>query len=76
MTEKIEQLKPEALWRYFLEICHVPRPSKKEEKIAEYLRNFGKKLGFETTTDAAGNVVSYPAKSYRHGRGKEQRCST
>ncbi|MCX6252256.1 MAG: aminoacyl-histidine dipeptidase [Bacteroidetes bacterium] len=57
MTEKIEHLKPEPLWRYFLEVCQVPRPSKKEEKIAEYLRNFGKEHEFETITDIAGNVL-------------------
>jgi dipeptidase D len=57
MTQTLEQLKPESLWRYFREVCQVPRPSKKEEKIAEYLRAFGKKYGFETHTDEAGNVI-------------------
>lgn len=57
MAEKIEQLRPERLWHYFLEICKIPRPSKKEEKIAEYLRNFGRTSGLTTITDEAGNIL-------------------
>ena len=57
MTEKIEQLKPERLWHYFLEVCKIPRPSKKEEKIAEYLKNWGISAGFEILTDEIGNVL-------------------
>ena len=33
MGNTLNQLKPERLWYYFSEICKVPRPSKKEEKI-------------------------------------------
>jgi dipeptidase D len=57
MTEIIAQLKPERLWHYFLEVCKIPRPSKKEEKIAEFLRNFGKTSGLETFTDQTGNIL-------------------
>jgi dipeptidase D len=57
MTESIEQLKPERLWHYFLEVCKIPRPSKREEKIAQYLRDFGKAMGLETLTDETGNVL-------------------
>ena len=37
------ELKPASVFHYFDEICQVPRPSKKEEKIIEYLKAFGKK---------------------------------
>jgi len=57
MEEKIAQLKPERLWHYFLEICTIPRPSKKEEKIREYLLEFGRRSGFETLSDEAGNIL-------------------
>ncbi len=57
MSNEIASLKPERLWQYFLEICNIPRPSKKEEKIAEYLRSFGKDHGLETITDDIGNVL-------------------
>lgn len=57
MNKVLNQLKPEAVWRYFEEICQVPRPSKKEEKIIAFLQEFGKKQGLETLTDAVGNVL-------------------
>ena len=57
MTEKIEQLEPARLWHYFAEICKIPHPSKKEDKLTDYLRNFGKTFGFETVTDKVGNVL-------------------
>ena len=57
MTETIEQLRPERLWHYFLEVCKIPRPSKKEKKIAEYLRNFGRTSGLTTITDETGNIL-------------------
>lgn len=55
-------LEPKDVWHYFGEICQVPRPSKKEEKIIAYLMDFGKKHNLDTKTDAAGNVlISKPA---------------
>ena len=32
--EIFKGLQPELVWSYFEEICKIPRPSKKEEKIA------------------------------------------
>ena len=52
-----KDLKPAGVFGYFEEICQVPRPSKKEEKIIAYLQDFGKKHGLETRTDKAGNVL-------------------
>lgn len=52
-----ESLKPEALWHYFEEICRIPRPSKKEGKIAAYLMDFARKQGLEARQDEAGNVL-------------------
>jgi dipeptidase D len=57
MINDIQQLKPERLWHYFIEICKIPRPSKKEEKIAAYLRDFALKHHLECTIDEAGNVL-------------------
>jgi dipeptidase D len=53
----ILQLKPERVWYYFNEICKIPRPSKKEEKITAWLVDFGKVQGLETITDEVGNVL-------------------
>lgn len=54
---QIEQLQPAEIWKYFLEICKIPRPSKKEEKIAKYLMDFAKEHKLEANQDAAGSVV-------------------
>jgi len=57
MESILNNLKPEIVWSYFEEICQIPRPSKKEEKIREYLIAFGKQNNLETKTDEAGNVI-------------------
>ena len=57
MEDKIAQLNPERLWYYFLQICKIPHPSKKEEKIVQYLLDFGKEKGLETLKDETGNVL-------------------
>ncbi len=50
-------LKPERVWYYFNKILQIPRASKKEEKIIEYLLNFGKEQKLETLKDEVGNVL-------------------
>ncbi len=57
MEDKISQLNPERLWYYFLQICRIPHPSKKEEKIVQYILDFGNKMGLETMTDKTGNIL-------------------
>ena len=55
------------LWNYFDDICKVPRPSKKEEKIRQFLVDFAKGNNLDIKTDKTGNVlISKPA-----GRGRE-----
>ncbi|MDP4185310.1 MAG: aminoacyl-histidine dipeptidase, partial [Bacteroidota bacterium] len=48
---------PASVWGYFEEICQVPRPSKKEEKIVAFLLDFAKKHNLDAKSDAVGNVV-------------------
>lgn len=57
MNQSLQSLKPEKLWYYFSEVLKIPRPSKKEEKIIEYLKVFGKNHNLETILDDVGNVV-------------------
>lgn len=57
MENVFQNLKPEQVWQYFAEICKIPHPSKKEEKMVKYLLDFGKKHNLETLTDEVGNVV-------------------
>ena len=53
----IKDLTPSIVWDNFYKITRIPRPSKHEEKIREYLLNWGKEHGFETFTDKTGNVI-------------------
>jgi dipeptidase D len=53
----IRNLQPKELWNYFHEITQIPRPSKKEKKIVEYMVDFGKKHNLETVVDKVGNVI-------------------
>lgn len=58
----IKDLKPELVFSIFDEITNVPRPSKKEEKIRQYLLDFAAKHDIAVKTDPIGNVVmSRPA---------------
>ena len=58
----IKDLQPALIWSIFDEITKVPRPSKKEGKIREYLLEFAKKHNIQAKTDKVGNVVmSKPA---------------
>lgn len=57
MREEIAKLKPQRVWHYFLEITKVPRPSKKEERILQYLIDFAKKHNLEYDQDDTGNLV-------------------
>ncbi len=54
--EKIE-LKPASVFEMFARINAVPRPSKKEEKMIAFLKDFGEGLGLETIVDETGNVL-------------------
>ena len=51
------ELKPARVFEQFAKINEIPRPSKHEERMIEYLQEFGKSHGFETETDETGNVV-------------------
>jgi dipeptidase D len=50
-------LQPQPLFNYFEQICQVPRPSKKEEKIRQFLLDFAKENNLHSKTDEAGNVL-------------------
>jgi dipeptidase D len=53
----IRDLEPKKLWNYFHELTQIPRPSKKEKMIVEYMKEFGKKHNLETIVDKPGNVI-------------------
>ncbi|MEI8114688.1 MAG: aminoacyl-histidine dipeptidase [Bacteroidia bacterium] len=68
--KRLKSLSPQPLWNYFEDICQIPRPSKKEEKIMRFLLDFSKKNGLKARQDEIGNLlISKPASA---GREKDQ----
>jgi len=57
MNEAIRNLEPRALWNKFADLNAVPRPSKKEERVIAFMKDFGDNLGLETIEDEVGNVI-------------------
>jgi dipeptidase D len=57
MSQEIRNLEPKALWNKFADLNAVPRPSKKEERVIEFMKNFGTSLGLETFEDEIRNVI-------------------
>lgn len=57
MTKDIRALEPTELWNNFADLNSVPRGSKKEEKVIQFMVDFGKKLNLDTIVDTVGNVI-------------------
>ncbi len=57
MSDAITGLKPEPVWRYFAEISGIPRCSKNEARIAQYVLDKANELGLEAKQDRFMNVV-------------------
>ena len=60
----LSQLNPEPLWIYFEEICNIPRLSKNEGKIRQYLLEFAKKHNLESKEDEVGNILIVKPPAY------------
>ncbi len=54
---ELSHLEPQLIWKNFAALNSVPRPSKKEEKVIEFIKKFGENLNLETTVDEVGNVI-------------------
>lgn len=57
MNKEIYNIEPKEVWRHFYSLTQVPRPSKHEDKIQEFMVKFGNDLGLETIKDEIGNVI-------------------
>ena len=57
MNTTIRQLSPVAIWSNFTDLNAVPRPSKKEERVITFIKDFGVGLNLETIEDEVGNVI-------------------
>ena len=57
MNQDIQALEPRAMWTHFDALNAVPRPSKKEQRVIAFIKDFGHSLGLETLEDEVGNVI-------------------
>ena len=57
MRQNVRDLEPSALWNHFADLNQIPRPSKKEERVIQFIREFGEGLALETFVDDVGNVI-------------------
>ena len=57
MSTPVSSLEPKAIWANFARLNAVPRASKKEERVINFIKEFGQGLGLETQVDAIGNVL-------------------
>ena len=53
----LSNIEPQIIWKNFSALNAVPRPSKKEGKVIEFIKNFGENLGLDTKVDEVGNVI-------------------
>ncbi|MGY5351216.1 aminoacyl-histidine dipeptidase [Wenyingzhuangia sp. IMCC45533] len=57
MNQSLSHLEPKEIWAHFSLINAIPRASKKEQAISDFMVSFGKKLGLEALQDNALNVL-------------------
>jgi dipeptidase D len=55
--KQLSDLKPAAVWKYFDEVTQVPRPSKKEGKMIQYLETFAATHQLSVKKDETGNIL-------------------
>ncbi|MEL0175022.1 MAG: beta-Ala-His dipeptidase, partial [Cryomorphaceae bacterium] len=64
MSSEVRGLEPQSVWNHFADLNAVPRPSKKEERVIQFMVDFGNSLGLSTEVDHIGNVfIRKPATS-------------
>ncbi|MBL0200916.1 MAG: aminoacyl-histidine dipeptidase [Chitinophagaceae bacterium] len=57
MHTHLKELSPAELWQNFAALNAIPRASKKEEAVIQFMMDFGNKLNLPTTRDEIGNVI-------------------
>ena len=57
MSQAIKDIKPKILWQLFAQIAEIPRCSKYEEAVRNYIEEKANEFGFESKKDETGNIV-------------------
>lgn len=54
---EFSNIEPQIIWKNFSKLNAIPRPSKKEKQVIQFIKNFGESLQLPTTVDEVGNVI-------------------
>lgn len=85
MSNTLNHLQPTAIWKHFSQLNAIPRASKKEAQVIQFMKTFGENLGLETIGDEIGNVLikkpatkgmetnHYPPRPFGYGASKKCR---
>lgn len=57
MINPFENLQPNAVWKHFYSLTQIPRPSKHEKEVVDFVVKFAKEKGLEVIIDKVGNVI-------------------
>lgn len=57
MNTELTKLYPQKMWECFANICDIPHPSKHEEKILAWLKNWAKENKIDFEQDETGNLL-------------------
>lgn len=53
----VEGLEPPQLWAFFSQLSSIPRPSKHEGRVIDWIKDFASQRGLQWSQDAVGNLV-------------------
>lgn len=68
MQFDFSKLSPQVVWQHFETLCTIPRPSKHEQQLRQYLKAWAEQRNLETYVDDIGNLIIRKAAT----AGKEQ----
>lgn len=57
MSKEILNLQPQNVWKHFYELTQIPRPTAHMDQVTQFIMDFGKSLGLNTTKDKTGNIL-------------------
>ncbi len=57
MSNDLLKLQPASIWKHFYSLTQIPRPSKHENAIQDFMMDFGQSLGLVTEKDKVGNII-------------------
>ena len=57
MIMTIKDLEPKSVWTNFYDLSQIPRPSKHEEKVQQFLLDWGKAHNVAVRRDETGNII-------------------